>query len=66
MELRDVRVKEDFDILYREKGIVTTEEKIAFLRNALDIVAEHSVEEFRPEEELSTLQQYVLYGWRRG
>lgn len=66
MELKDIRRKEEFPSLYEEKGLKTLKEKIEFLWKEMGIVAAHSVEEFTPEEELLTLQQYALYGWSRG
>lgn len=65
MTLREVRSKEQFPIFYAENNLTTIEDKIKFLTEEMGILFSRSDEEFTPQEELSTLQQYALYSWDR-
>ena len=65
MNLQDVREKAQFDAFYQDKGLNSVDDKIHFLTKEMGILFSRSDDEFTPEEELLTLQQYALYSWDR-
>lgn len=65
MNLQDVRTKAQFDAFYETNGLHDVDEKIRFLTKEMGILFSRSDDEFTPDEELLTLQQYALYCWDR-
>jgi hypothetical protein len=66
MELREIREKSQFQMLYEENGLVSTKEKIEFLQTAMSVLFSRYEAGITDEEILSSLQQHALQGWSRG
>ena len=65
MELIQVTKNEDFASLYRERGLETTEEKIKFLQDEMDISCTRFEADTTDEDILSGLQLHALVGWSK-
>jgi hypothetical protein len=58
--LADVEDQVDFAMLYDCQGLVTIEDKIAFLAKNLGIIATRCEQEESPEDELLGLEEFAL------
>lgn len=62
IKLQEVKDREGFFSFYKENNLSSYEDKINFLQKEVGIICDTNPD-FSLEEELSTLEQYVLYSW---
>jgi len=63
MELRQVKNKDDFAVLYTERKLETVKDKIDFLQTEMDIFCTRFESGTTDEDILLSLQQHALQGW---
>lgn len=66
MELSQVTKKEEFALLYEERGLKTTKEKIEFLQDEMGIFCTRFEAQTTDDDILSGLQLHALVGWSKG
>ena len=65
LQLKDVETQEQFAEYYRQNNLLTFEEKIAKLREDMEIIAIRSETGKNPEELLALLEESALLGYWR-